>query len=132
MCDQTTSTTDQIPAALSPEQRAAYPAELRVLDDAVDAAMRPTPAWESPKPELHPEFRPIDRTLKLPSGGAVYLHGYSDSDQWSANALATGRIEATTVAGAQAGVIRPLIVAVEAALADLRAIEAATESEVAS
>ena len=121
--DHVTSTTGTIPkASLTPEQRAAYPAAQRLLDEAADAAISPMPVWR-----IRGTIEYTDSVLELPSGCTLRVAPWQAA--YSATACVLVRVDASTGNEAKSACIRPLIAALELAMADLRAM-AASESEV--
>ncbi len=100
-----------------PSENDNYPAAQRLLDEAVDAAVRPLPIWATRHSQ--PVVPKIEYELKLPSGESLRL-SESYVTTWYAGLAVGSYIEAESLDAAKPLAVALVIDHLERALADLR------------
>ena len=99
------------------ESEAGYSAAQRLLDEAVDAAVRPMPIWATRHPQ--PVVPKVEYELKLPSGESLHL-SEAFGTTWFAGLTVGSYIEAESLDEAKPAAVALVIDRLERALADLR------------
>jgi hypothetical protein len=99
------------------ESEAGYSAAQRLLDEAVDAAVRPMPIWATRHPQ--PVMHKVEYELKLPSGESLHL-SKAYGTTWYAGLAVGSYFEAESLEAAKPEAIALVIDRLERTLADLR------------
>ena len=103
--------------------------ECDIIGNASDQAIKPMPVWGS----VHPETRPMIRDRQLAFQKTLLtLRPHWSGSGYSAAVCIIRSVTASDVRDAQRLAVPAIIAALEEAAAELRAFEAASESEVTS
>jgi hypothetical protein len=99
------------------ESEAGYSAAQRLLDEAVEAAVRPLPVWGARHPQ--PVVQKIEYELKLPSGESLHL-SESYGTTWYAGLAVGSHVKAESLDAAKPEAVALVIDRLERTLAELR------------